>query len=198
MGSETPRDKLTRDDEQLLQGIRDGDSSAQRAFFDRYYVKLVTYARRHMGARLQQVEPPSDVAQSVMTSVLLGIPADEFDVGRDGTLWPLLVTIALNKIRNRRRKHAGPKRDQDRTVPFPGDLPADDREAESRAELDDLVNQLLHLFSGRRRQIVELILQDYKTGEIAQMVSVSERTVYDTRQRAMASLQELLSRGTAP
>jgi RNA polymerase sigma factor (sigma-70 family) len=130
-----------------------------------------------------------------MKSVLLGIPAQHFDVAPGQTLWPLLVTIVLNKIRDRARKYSGPRRNlakQDRLENY--SLLAAGEGAHSQVELDDLIQHLLAGFPPRRRRIMELLLEGHRTGEIAQEMGVSERTVYNTHQQAKDSLAELLSR----
>ena len=196
MSAEPPCDDLANlSDRELLERIRAGSEAAARALFDRYYVRLVRYVGDKMGARLQSVEPPSELAHSALKSVLLGIPAREFDVDQGGSLWPLLVTVALNKIRNRWRKHTGPSKDIRRNVPLHEyQLLVNSQDQQSETELKDLVEQLLGTFSGRRRRIIELFLQGYRTGEIAGELGISERTVYSTRQRAIGSLRELLDR----
>jgi RNA polymerase sigma factor (sigma-70 family) len=194
MSDESPYQHVAElKDRELIDKIRAGDDTAERVLFDRYYVRLVEYARRRMNVRLRQVEPPSDVAQSALKSVFLGIPTREFDLSSNKSLWPLLVTVTLNKIRNRGKKHFGVKRDLSRNIRADDyGVLIDDRCSQSEAELYDLVSELLSKFSGRRRRIIELVLQDYGVGEIARELEISERTVYNTRQRAAASLLELL------
>ena len=52
--------------------------------------------------------------------------------------------------------------------------------------MEDLVSKLLEAFSfsKKRQQIVELILQEYRPGEIAELMQVSTRTVLRTRKEA--------------
>ena len=119
-----------------------------------------------------------------LKSVFLGIPTRKFDLASDKSLWPLLVTITLNKIRNRGKKHSGAKRDLSRNTRTEDyDFLVDGKCSHGEAELHDLVSELLSKFSGRRRRIIELILEDYGVGEIARELAISERTVYNTRQR---------------
>jgi RNA polymerase sigma-70 factor, ECF subfamily len=182
-------------DDELLRRIRQGDQAAERALFERYYARLVSYVRRKMYPQLQQVAPPSDIAQSAMKSVLLGIPIRQFSLDEGQNLWPLLVTITLNKISKRGKKFFSLRRDIGRNQPMDAyDCLSADDDAASQAELNDLVGCLLDCFTDRRRRIVELLLQDWGVGEIAAELAISEKTVYRTRQQAIASLQELLGR----
>ncbi len=187
-------------DDELLRRIGDGESAAERLLFDRYYWRLVSYARTGMNGRLQQVEPASDLAQSAMKSVLLGIPAQEFSqssrefpLSSNESLWPLLVSVTLNKIRNRGRKHGGPSRRIALKVPLTDYqilVAGNDQQAE--CEISDLVERLLGSFSNRRRQVLEMLLDGFKAVEIARELKMSKRTVYNTRQQAATCLRELL------
>jgi RNA polymerase sigma factor (sigma-70 family) len=194
MTEESPLREVSQlDDRELLDRIRQHDEAAERALFQRYYDRLLRFARGKMNLRLQTVEPASDVALSAMKSVLLGIPLGRVEVGSRGDLWPLLVAVTLNKIRSRWRRHSGPRRDLGRNVPL-GDyefLLCREGDADA-AELNDLVEQLLSKFPGRRRRILEMVLEGYRVNEIARELGIAERTVYNTRQRAMATLRELL------
>lgn len=183
------------DDGELLERIRRHDEIAERELFQRYYDRLLHFARGKMNLRLQTVEPPSDVALSAIKSVLLGIPVGHIEVSSRGDLWPLLVAVTLNKIRNRWRKHSGPRRDLGRNVPLGEYEFLTDRNGDTdAAELKDLVDRLLSKFPGRRRRILEMILDDYRVKDIAQELGIAERTVYNTRQQAVATLNELLDR----
>lgn len=180
-------------DDELLKRIRQGDQAAEQMLFDRYYARLVNYARCRMYPKLQRAEPPSSIAQSAMKSVFLGIPVHQFNLAEGESLWPLLVTITLNKISKRSKYYFACRRDirrnqamEDYTWLLPG------KDAESQSELNDLVDQLLNCFSGRRRAIIERLLEDRGTGEIARELGISEKTVYRTRLQAIDSLTELL------
>lgn len=181
----------SRDDElsdaTLLEQIRAGDEHAQCVFFDRYYQRLIGFAKTKMALDLQRVEPPSDVAQSTMKSVLMGIPLDEFQLDEGKSLWPLLAKIAVNKIVNRGRK-SRPLEVFDVEQLAVTDLTQDG------VVLQDLVSKLLEAFSfsEKRRKIVELILQEYRPGEIAELMQVSTRTVLRTRKEAEKALRQLL------
>jgi len=179
-------------DEQLLAAYRDGDQAAAQVLFERYYVRLVRLARERMGA-LRGVEESADVAQSVFESVFLRGRACQIEIGPNDSLWPLLVTITINKIRNRIKYWSREKRDLRREVPLQGNDPLETGPLpEDATRLSDLVQQLLEPFSPRRRKIIEHLLQDAPIPEIARQVGTSERTVYKTRQAAMQILEEVL------
>ena len=181
-------------DPQLLVEIRAGNSQAERALFNRYYARMVGFARARMNPRLQVRVAASDVAASAMKSVLLGICPGEFDLGDDESLWPLLVTVMLNKVRNQWKRHTSQGRDLRVSQPIDACqwLAADSQQQTCQAELDDLVERLLTEFPPRRQNILRLALEGFGVGEIATSVGVTERTVYETRREAARCLLQLL------
>src|SRR5947207_8697176 len=88
-------------DQQLISAYRQGDEAAASALFERYYLRLLELIRRQLGWKLREVEGSTDVAQSVLKSFFSQIRQNRVEIGPDNSLWPLLVTIALNKLRNR-------------------------------------------------------------------------------------------------
>ncbi len=184
-------------DEQLLGAYRGGDEAAATALFERYYKRLLELIRRQSGWRLKQAEGSMDVAQSVLRSFFGQLRQDRIAVGEDESLWPLLVTIALNKVRNRGKFWQRARRDPARAQPLEtgrdplesGPMPDD------VAALGDLVERLLEPFSDRRRRIIELILAGQPVRQIAADVGATERTVFNTRMAAAKILEQVLAAG---
>ncbi len=148
-----------------------------------------------MNPRLQVRVAASDVAASAMKSVLLGIGPGEFHLGDDESLWPLLVTVMLNKVRNQWKRHTSQGRDLRVSQPIDACewLAADSQQQTCQAELDDLVERLLAEFPPRRQNILRLAMEGFGVGEIATSVGVTERTVYETRREAARCLLQLLN-----
>ena len=182
-------------DEQLLAAYRGGDEQAATALFERYYQRLLVLIRRQSSWRLKQAEGSMDVAQSALRSFFGQLRQQRIEVGIDESLWPLLVTITLDKIRNRGKFWQRARRDPQRAQPLDaqrdpletGPSPAD------VASLGDLVERLLEPFSDRRRRIIELILAGETVGRIAAEVGASERTVFNTRLAAAKILEQVLA-----
>ena len=182
-------------DEQLLAAYRAGDQEAATALFERYYKRLLDLIRRQSGWRLKQAEGSMDVAQSVLRSFFGQLRQERVAVGMDESLWPLLVTIALNKVRNRGKFWQRARRDPGRVQPL--DAQHDPLETgpspDDVAALGDLVERLLEPFSDRRRRIIELILAGQPVRQIAADVGATERTVFNTRMAAAKILEQVLA-----
>ena len=56
-----------------------------------------------------------------------------------------------------------------------------------------VIEQLLQAFPPRRKRILELLLEGRAACDVAQLVQVSERTVYTTRQAAGDLLRQFLA-----
>jgi len=187
-------------DQQLIQAYRQGDQQAASALFERYYTRLLELIGRQLGWQLKEVAGSTDVAQSVLRSFFSQIQNHSVQLGPDDSLWPLLVTIALNKVRNLGKFWQREKRDPGRQVPFnaENDPLEHGPSPHDVAAVKELIGRLLEPFSDRRRRIVELILEGQPVGEIAVQVGATQRTVYNTRRAAAKILQQLLALGQEP
>ncbi len=187
-------------DQELIAAYRQGSEEAASALFERYYTRLLELIRRQLGWKLREVEGSTDVAQSVLRSFFSQVRQNQVQVGPDNSLWPLLVTIALNKMRNRGKFWQRERRDPSRQVP----LDAEDDPLEQGpspqdvAAVKELVDRLLAPFSDRRRKILELILEGRPVGEIAAELGTTERTVYNTRKAAGKILETVLNSHSNP
>ncbi|MCS6975649.1 MAG: sigma-70 family RNA polymerase sigma factor [Gemmatales bacterium] len=83
-------------DRLLVQAMRQGDESAWRQLFERYYDRLFYYARSKLG--------DENLAEDVVQETFMGLlrSLDNYDESRD--LANYLYTIARNKIMDRHRQ----------------------------------------------------------------------------------------------
>jgi RNA polymerase sigma-70 factor, ECF subfamily len=181
-------------DRDLVSAYRNGNQQAAVALFHRYHTRLIGLVRRQTGWRLKELEESTDVAQSVLGSLFNQLQQNRLEVGPTDSLWPLIVTITLNKVRNRGKFWQRERRDPSRQVPLSeaADPLEQEPSPEDAAITKDLIEQLLAPFSDRRRRIVELILAGEPVGEIAAQVGTTERTIYNTRRAAAKILESTL------
>ncbi|MCA9265902.1 MAG: helix-turn-helix domain-containing protein [Planctomycetales bacterium] len=183
-------------DQELIEAFRRGEEAAATQLFRLYHDRIVELTRRNLSWQIRGLEGSSDIAQSALRSFFGQLEKKAIQVTAEDGIWPLLVTITLNKVRSRGRYWGQQKRDARRTSPLPDVLDPLETEPspEDAAILGDLVDELLGSFSDRRRRIIELFMQDYGTSEIAREVGTTERTVYNTRKAAAEILQRLMSK----
>jgi DNA-directed RNA polymerase specialized sigma24 family protein len=82
-----------------LDRLRAGDDIAAQKFWESYFERLVTLARRKLRGTRQRIEDEEDVAISAFNSFFRGVEAGRFPQLTDrDDLWRLLVTITLNKV----------------------------------------------------------------------------------------------------
>ncbi len=99
-----------------LAGLRAGDSRAATRLWKTYFERMVIVARRKMAGARRQVRDEEDIALSAFKSFCLGFQGGRFTGEKNGPeLWPLLVTLTINKTidhlrRENRLKRGGPAR----------------------------------------------------------------------------------------
>jgi RNA polymerase sigma-70 factor (ECF subfamily) len=186
-------------DQDLISAYRDGDETAASELFERYYVRLLDLIRRQLGWKVRELEGTTDVAQSVLRSFFDQLRHSQIKLTADDSLWPLLTTIALNKMRNRGKFWQREKRDAGRQVQLAAEHDPLEQgpSPQDVAAVKELVDKLLEPFSDRRRQIIRLILEGQAVGKIAAEVGSTQRTVYNTRKAAAEILQRVMAGNTA-
>ncbi len=194
-------------DERLLAAYRrgceeDADPAAKAAgeeaakvLFQRYYPRLMGLARKQMGWMLCQVEDSADVALSVFRSVFIRGRGHQIELDPESSLWPLMATITINKIRNRVKFHGCEKRPSpDKRVPLQDHDPLEiGPTPEDAMQLQELIEQIRELFGGRRAVILDYLLQGFSVAEIAEETGAAERTVYKTRAAVRQVLEQMLA-----
>ncbi len=174
------------------------DDRAAEQLVDRYYQKLVSVAQKKLEVMPPQVADDEGAVVSALRSFFSGVPGGQFPrlVDRDD-LWRVLATITARKAIAQVRRHwkkrgeAGKmarSRDMDRLL---SNDPSPDQLAEFLEEctrrIDDLKDETL-------REIVLLRLQGWETGEIAEKLSVHQRTI----QRKLSLIQSEWLEASAP
>jgi RNA polymerase sigma factor (sigma-70 family) len=187
--------------QQMIAGLRAGDSLVLGEFCRHYGELLHGLAERHLPKALQRRVGPEDVVQSVCRTFLMRAQRGEFQLADSDGLWGLLCAITLTKVREQTRFHLRQRRGLDREQPLTtGESASDagpqpvarDTSPSSAAEFADQFQQLIAGLDEEERQVVDLKLQECTNDEIAARLGCSERTVRRLVKRVQARLGRAL------
>jgi RNA polymerase sigma factor (sigma-70 family) len=167
--------------------LRGGNHEAAQRLWERYFGRLVTFARGKLHGVPRRAADEEDVALSAFHSFCQA--AERFpQLNNRDDLWQVLVMLTARKAYQERREQQALKRG--------GSIDADGPRAAGTAavELDEIVGAeptpefaasiaeqfealLAKLPEPELRQIARLRLEEYTTEEIAEQLGIAERTV---------------------
>jgi len=178
----TGLDSPTVTDHDLLLALRDGDRDAAGALYERYAKRLRQLIRARCSPQLAARVDAEDIMQSVFYAFFRGAKDGCYELPNGEELWPLLLVIALNKIRTQGTFHRAAKRDIRVTRGL--DDSESLRRAVERLEVDEplpflnlIAQETLERMPPTQREIIELRVAGYEVEEIAVRVGRSKRTV---------------------
>ena len=170
--------------ESMIRGLRGGDDDVTRDFCEQYGAALERVADRNLQTRLRRRFDPEDVVQSAFRTFLRRASGGQFQLPDSESLWRLLCSITLNKVREQARLQLRQKRTPKREVRLkagadsvgvtpkaPGPAP------EEIAEFAEQFEQLMGSLNEEERRVVDLKLEDCTQAEVAERLGTSERTV---------------------
>lgn len=187
---------------QLIERWRAGDEQAASELFGAYAGRLLGLVRQHLSEQMSRRVDAEDVMQSAFRSFFTGAREGRFLLENSNDLWPLLVAIALHKVKKQYRHHTAGKRSVAAEArPIDGDsfhglaAEAFAREPlpEEAVALSDMVEQLLGAFAPEQRRMIELRLQGHHQDEIAAELGCCRQTVLRVLRRARGQLEEWCS-----
>jgi RNA polymerase sigma-70 factor (ECF subfamily) len=191
-------------DVQLLAALRAGDPEAAAELFRQHVPQLVAVAQRHLSQRLRRRMDAEDVVQSAFRSFCMRMRNGQFSFDEQDDIWRLLVTITLNKLRQKAEFHSAGKRSIEREqslTPLQADQSWKQLDAVARnAAVDEqllLLERIDYLTEGldeHQRRMVELRLLGYQLDEIARATERAERTVRRVMDRVKARLEDELAK----
>ena len=185
-------------DHVLLEALQQGHRDAATLLYRRYAKRLRQLIRAKCSMQLARRVDAEDIMQSVFYAFFRGAKGGCYRVPDGEELWPLLLVIALNKIRTQGCFHRAAKRDVRVTRGL------DDAEAFRRAvsqlEADEpvpfmnlIAQEALERMPLSQREIVELRVAGYEVEEIAHKVGRSKRTVERLLQTCRRDLSVMLA-----
>lgn len=184
--------------------LREGDGDATRRLWDLYFERMVAVARRKLSGAKRAARDEEDIALSAFHSFCRGFQQGRFEHAnrRDpNNLWPLLVTLTLNKavdqIRHENRQKRGGSGEAS-AVRWTADAPVlldqlacGSPQPELIAIAEESVERLLNLIDETGDEdlgaVVMASIEGQGTPEIASQLKCSQRTV----QRKLRTAREL-------
>lgn len=186
-------------DRSLLEELRNGDELAAAQLYQRYAHRLKALAEKKTGKDLANRFDSEDVIQSVFRSFFERARNGLYDVPTGGDLWPLLLVIALQKVRAYGTHHRASRRDVRREQVTTDQETV--RLASQRFKLEEpqsllrlIAEETLELLPPLHRQVASLRLEGYDHQEIANKTGRSKRTIERIFQECREILQQLLRR----
>lgn len=184
-------------DRALIEELRAGNREAATVLYQRYAKRLRQLIRNKCSSSLARRIDADDILQSVFHAFFKGAARGVYDVPDGEELWPLLLVIALNKIRTQGSFHLAAKRDVRMTCGLDED--ESNHAAVNRLEANEpmpflklVADEALERIPPTQREIVELRVAGYEVEEIAHRVGRSKRTVERLLQACRAQLRTLL------
>jgi RNA polymerase sigma factor (sigma-70 family) len=165
--------------------LRGGDHEAAQRLWERYFGRLVTFARGKLHGVTRRAADEEDVALSAFHSFCQA--AQRFpQLNNRDDLWQVLVMLTARKAYQERREQQALKRG--------GAMDGPRAAGTAAVELDEIVGEeptpefaasvaeqfevlLAKLPEPELRQIARLRLEEYTTEEIAEQLGIAERTV---------------------
>lgn len=178
-------------DQTLAEQCEEGNERAFEAIFERYGDRLVKLASKRISERLAGRIEAEDVVQSVFRTFFGRVQDHRFTFQNADDLWKLLVSMTLNKLRNKVDFHTAGKRDVGAEQPLAGnssnpsafDPSGNDPSPEAVVAFLDLLENFMQDLREGDRRILELRLQGWTQEEVAREVGCTERTVRRTLDR---------------
>lgn len=168
--------------------VRGGDAEATRELWERYFERIVRFARRKLQGTSRRASDEEDVALSAFHSFVREAPRFARLDDRDD-LWQVLAMLTARKAFQERRRQQASRRgglhgEDGRRCPTTAEGPGFDDVPDSRPGPESAVmvgEQLQTLFTALPdedlRRVARLRLEDHTNAEIAATLNCSERTV---------------------
>jgi DNA-directed RNA polymerase specialized sigma24 family protein len=175
--------------DELFVRLKSGEEQAAQALWNEYSAALVNLAKQRLGNISLGMTDEEDVALSVFGSICRGAAEGRFtDVTTRDELWWLLLRITRQKVASHVRREMAAKRRTNRQpdnkenagdVPFGiYDLVSREPSPDFLLALEEESSRLMRfLRDDCLRTIVVLRIEGYLVSEIAERLSISERTV---------------------
>jgi RNA polymerase sigma-70 factor, ECF subfamily len=184
--------------DELIDRCRRGDEDAARVLYNGYFDRLLPLAQSRLSRRLASRYDAEDIVQSVFSSFFYRLKKNWCGLHDHDALFRLLVRMTVCKALKQAAYHTALKRhprfelgpDSNGRQAYL-DLPAREPSPEMTAMFLDHVQHFLSRLNRTDRQVLELRMQGYSTGEIARKLNTYDRLIRRIveRIRVVASLE---------
>jgi len=170
--------------------LRAGEDRAAALLWERYFLRLVGFARHKLGSAPKADSNEEDIALSAFKSLCVGIRNGRFPKLQDrDALWPLLVVITSRKAcdqitRQRRLKRgggfiqrAGHVGKEDEGLSPLELLASEEPTPESIVEMEEECAKLLGMLDETCQRIALLKLEGFSNEEISTQVGLAPRSI---------------------
>lgn len=174
-------------DADLVALLRDGNEDAATELYNRYLIKLMNLVGQHLARKFNPRLGAEDVVQSVFRSMFRLTQEGRFEFEGDGDFWKLLLTMALNKVRNKVRFHEAEKRSPSRESGSTSSPAVDSflvssitkqpLNPQEIVEFSDTLEYVLSRLDAREQQLIQLRMDGCTQQEIADKMNVDPRTI---------------------
>lgn len=174
-------------DAELVELWRNNANEAAAAVLhDRYLLRLMNLVAQHLSRKFNPRLGPEDVVQSVFRSMFRLTREGRFQFDGENDFWKLLLTMALNKVRNKVRHIEADKRNPAREAGSTGNSGIEafavDRYGNTLTpaevvEFADTLEFVLQNLSPDEQQLIQYRMEGLTQIEIAEKMSVDPRTI---------------------
>ena len=171
------------DNRELVERWRNGDQSAADELFQRFAEPIVRLAEKNTADRFGGRFGADDILQTTFRTWFERTRNGNFDFRTEDSVWTVLKTIALNKIRNKVSHETAMLRSVDREIKIDAfdqnvadaiGAPASEYEA---IELHEAFHKFLDSLPEELRKLSQLEMEGRTSTEIAEALDVSTRTL---------------------
>jgi RNA polymerase sigma-70 factor (ECF subfamily) len=170
-------------DAALIEGLRSDDPAALHVLLERYWDRLVAFARRMVG----EADDPQDHVQDVLARLW----TRRHSLKEDGSLKAFLYTMVRNACLDELRRRARQSRlEGTMSPPAPVRTPWEDVHG---AELQRAAAAAVSRLPARRQEVFRLVREEGLTyQEVAEVMELSPQTVANHMSLALADLRTAL------
>lgn len=177
-----------------------GYETAVGLLWEKYFLRMMLLARRKLAGAANRGKDEEDIAVSAFKSFCMGMQAGKYEHSQEHDLWPLLVTITINKSIDHLRHENRLKRGggQDQVAGAIEELISGEETPELQLVASETLEQLFIALDNTGdadlRTIATLRLENTPPTVIAQQLDCTIRTV----QRKLKTIQAIWHSLDAP